>query len=330
MRTIIQSKTTNTLRVAAGSLLAALVLCLWPNGAFLAPAMAQDIPRLKVITTVFPAFDFARSLTGGLADVTLLLPPGAESHSYEPTPKDIRALEEADLLVFVGGESEHWVREVLASLGEEAPLGLAMMDCVPTKAEERTASMEAEAGTGSEAAPEMDEHVWTSPKNAQEIVSCLSRDLQRLSPSAEVDDRIEQNAQTYLGQLSQLDQAFAQAVAGGTRSKIIFGDRFPFRYLVDAYGLQYDAAFPGCSEDSEPSARTITALIREIQQDHIPVVFYIEFSNRKTAGILAEETGAKPLLMHSCHNVSRGEMDAGATYLSLMEGNVAALREALS
>lgn len=138
------------------------------------------------------------------------------------------------------------------------------------------------------------------------------------------------NLESYLAELSSLDEAFTEVVKNGKRDLIIFGDRFPLRYFADAYGLRYDAAFPGCSEDSEPSVRTVMSLVEEVREQQIPVVFYIEFSSRKTADILAEETGAKPLMFHSCHNVSAQEMKDGATYMSLMRGNVEALREALN
>lgn len=134
---------------------------------------------------------------------------------------------------------------------------------------------------------------------------------------------------TYLADLKELDAAFEETVANGKRDLIVFGDRFPFRYFAHDYHLRYDAAFPGCSEDSEPSVRTVISLVDTIRAEQIPVIFYIEFSSRKTADVLAEETGAKELLFHSCHNVSAEELDAGATYLSLMWNNVAALKEAL-
>ena len=134
---------------------------------------------------------------------------------------------------------------------------------------------------------------------------------------------------TYLAGLKELDAAFEETVADGKRDLIVFGDRFPFRYFAHDYHLRYDAAFPGCSEDSEPSVRTVISLVDTIRAEQIPVIFYIEFSSRKTADVLAEETGARELLFHSCHNVSAEELDAGATYLSLMWNNVAALKEAL-
>ncbi len=313
-------------------ILLTLVCGLWFS-CVAAPCHAQALPtgdRLSIIATVFPAYDFAHALVGDLADVRLLLPPGVESHTFEPTPQDVLALQGADLLVYVGGESEHWVKEILASLGEDAPFAMAMMNCVTLKEEQHSASMAHEHLSDVDHGPQMDEHVWTSPRNAKQIVLQMSQELQRLCPSDNMDALIAHNQAEYQVKLDALDATFADIVGKGLRQKIIFGDRFPFRYFADAYGLSYDAAFPGCSEDSEPSAQTLVSLIGEIQAEQIPVVFYIEFSNHKTADILAEETGARTMLMHSCHNVSQAEMDKGVTYLSLMEGNAAALREALN
>ena len=174
----------------------------------------------------------------------------------------------------------------------------------------------------------MDEHVWTSPKNAIQIVSSLKDTLCALNPAnASV---YTANYEAYYTSLADLDAAFENIVSSGKRDLLIFGDRFPLRYFADAYQLDYDAAFPGCSEDSEPSVRTVISLVDTVREQRIPVVFYIEFSSRRTADILAEETGAKPLLFHSCHNVSREEIESGATYLSLMWQNTEALKEALN
>ncbi|NLV58029.1 MAG: zinc ABC transporter substrate-binding protein [Clostridiales bacterium] len=294
---------------------------------------SADGRPLRIITTLFPGYDFARTLLGDKGNVTLLLPPGAESHTFEPTPQDILDISKADLFVYAGGESEHWVREMLSSLGESVPQTFAMMDFVALEAEEYTASMQKEQEDEDHVQQEdgvsLDEHVWTSPKNAIQLVKSLSGVLQGLLPLEGDRKAVLENEAMYVAKLTDLDAAFQRVVDQGAKRTLIFGDRFPFRYLMDAYHLSYDAAFPGCSEDSEPSAQTLASLIGRIKSENIPVVFYIEFSSRKTAEILAEETGAKPLLLHSCHNVSQHEMDAGATYLSLMEGNVAALREAL-
>lgn len=298
---------------------------------------------LSIIASNFPAFDFARSLTGDTADVKLLLPPGSESHSYEPTPQDIIAIQNCDLFIYTGGESDSWIEAILASMGADAPETFRMSDCVTLLASQTTASMEhSHSHDHNEELEcsdpdhvheeghlhEMDEHVWTSPKNVMLIASALAETLGKLNPA--LASVYSSNHAAYQAELAELDAAFEAIIAAGKRDLIIFGDRFPLRYFADAYHLRYDAAFPGCSEDSEPSVRTVISLVDIVREQQIPAIFYIEFSSRRTADILAEETGAKPLLFHSCHNVSAEKIEAGATYLSLMWQNTEALKEALN
>ena len=290
--------------------------------------------RLRIIATIFPAFDFAREIAKDTAAVQLLLPPGSESHSYEPTPQDIIAIQNADLFVYVGSESDHWIEEILLSMGDRAPHTFRLTDSVTLLHEELSQSMEHQHTHAHDEEcdhehenDELDEHVWTSPKNVIRIVEDLCGVLSAIAP--EHAQQYAQSAESYIAELSALDAAFEQVVAQGSRDLMIFGDRFPLRYFAAAYGLRYDAAFPGCSEDSEPSVRTVISLVDTVREQQIPVIFYIEFSSRRTADILAEETGATPLLFHSCHNVSAEEIRNGATYLSLMWQNVEALKEAL-
>ena len=218
-----------------------------------------------------------------------------------------------------------------------------MSDCVTLLASETTASMEHSHSHDHNEEwecsdpdhvheeghrHEMDEHVWTSPKNVMLIASSLAETLGKLNPA--LASVYSSNHAAYQAELAELDAAFEAIIAAGKRDLIIFGDRFPLRYFAEAYHLRYDAAFPGCSEDSEPSVRTVISLVDAVREQQIPAIFYIEFSSRRTADILAEETGAKPLLFHSCHNVSAEEIEAGATYLSLMWQNTEALKEALN
>ena len=310
--------------------LLALILCCVLMPVFSAAAQEE---KLQIIATIFPAFDFARTISGEHAQVSLLLPPGSESHSYEPTPQDLIAIQNADLFMYVGGESDHWIEELLSSMDEKAPRSFRLMDCVSLIEEEISESMEHahdhhEPCDHTHEHKELDEHVWTSPKNVIQIVRELASVLKELSPvHASAFDR---SAQQYIADLQALDAAFEQVVSTASRGLLIFGDRFPFRYFADAYNLRYDAAFPGCSEDSEPSVRTVISLVDTVREQQIPVIFYIEFSSRRTADILAEETGAKPLLFHSCHNLSADELKNGATYLGLMQQNLDALKEALN
>lgn len=290
--------------------------------------------RLSILAVNFPAYDLARTLAHDTADVQMLLPPGSESHSYEPTPQDIIAIQNADLFLYTGGESDAWVESILHSLGDRQPQVFRLADSVTLLSEAASENMEhthehhEHCDDPAHAHQEMDEHVWTSPKNMMRIAQDLADALCGIAP--EHAPVYAKAAQDYLHELKQLDAAFETIVGEGQRDLIIFGDRFPFRYFAAAYGLRYDAAFPGCSEDSEPSVRTVISLVDAVREQHIPVIFYIEFSSRRTADILAEETGAKPMLFHSCHNVSAEEIEAGASYLTLMWQNAEALKEALS
>ena len=290
---------------------------------------------LTIVATNFPSFDLARSIAGDTANISMLLPPGAESHSYEPTPQDIITIQNADLFIYTGSESDHWIDGILSSFGKNSPRTFSLMAHVRLLEEELSASMEHthdhahdENCEHEHDAVEMDEHVWTSPVNVMLLAEKLCDALQEICP--ENTSVYVQRLDHYLNELNVLDTAFRNIVANSKRKLLIFGDRFPMRYFANEYGLQYDAAFPGCSEDSEPSVRTVISLIDTVRAQQIPVICHIEFSSQRTADILAEETEAVPKLFHSCHNVSAEEIESGTTYLSLMWNNVEVLKEALN
>lgn len=282
----------------------------------------EEDERLQVVTTIFPQYDFVRQIAGDAVSATMLLPPGGESHAYEPTPGDMRRVAECDLFIGVGGPSEHWAAELLDSLDREKRT-LYLLDIVEPVDEELVEGMETEA----EEEEEIDEHVWTSPRNAARIVSAICDELCALDPANEPLFRA--NAEIYLDELEALDTEFCEIVAGGARHTVVFGERFPFRYLADAYGLDYYAAFPGCSAETEPAPATVAFLIGKVKDEQIPVVFTIEFSTGTVADAICEATGARRLEMHSCHNLSAEDFSAGVTYLTLMRRNAEALREAL-
>ncbi len=174
---------------------------------------------------------------------------------------------------------------------------------------------------------EYDEHIWTSPANAMKLVEVITETLKEVSP--ENASYFEENKNSYETELKGLDDEFKDIVANGRHRMIVVADKFPFRYFAQEYGLSYRAAFSGCSTDTEPSAKTIAYLIDRIKENQIQAVFYLELSSHRTADIISEETGAKPLLLHSCHNVTRRQFDEGVTYLQLMKQNAKNLQEAL-
>ncbi len=286
--------------------------------------------RLLVVTTIFPYYDFVRQIAGDRVKLKLVVPAGMDSHSFEPTPADMIAMQEADVLICNGGEMEQWVKKVLGSLDTSHMKVLTMMDYVDVVEEEHVEGMEEEEHRhedGFEMHIEYDEHIWTSPVNAQAIVKIISRTLAEAAPGEQ--SRFEANTQAYLQELEDLDSQFRQVADQGRLHMIVVADKFPFRYFADEYGLSYRAAFSGCSGDTEPSASTIAYLIDKVKEDRIPAVYYLELSSHRTAEIIQEETGAAPLLLHSCHNVTRKQFDEGVTYLQLMRQNVENLRYGL-
>ena len=286
---------------------------------------SQSDGRLQIVSTIFPSYDFARAIAGENADVSILLAPGVESHSYEPTPQDIIRIQNFDLFLYTGGESDTWVDDLLASFDEPVNT-VKMMDCVEVYEEELLEGMQTEESTGTQET-EYDEHVWTSPKNAILISRAIEKNLCDIDPENAAS--YQENASAYIAQLEMLDQNFRDFFAGVSNKTMVFGDRFPFRYFAEEYGLDCFAAFPGCSSETEPSVATIAFLTDKVKSENITTVFYIEFSNHQVADSIAEAAGAKTALFHSCHNVSEQEQRDGATYLSLMEQNLNTLKEAL-
>ena len=313
---------------AAALAMALILICVTVSGCE-KPAADQADGKLNVVATIFAPYDFVRQIAGERVNLKMLITPGAESHSFEPTPQDMIAIQNCDVFLYVGGENDEWVRKILDSVDTESMEMLPLMECVDVVEEELAPGMEGgEEPHGQDGHEGYDEHVWTSPKNAVKIAERVADTLCRADPDHSEEYRTR--AESYVQKLKELDRKFEQVVSDSARKTIVFGDRFPFRYLADAYGLTYYAAFPGCATETEASAATIAFLVKTIREEGIPVVFHMELSNEKMADTLCEATGAQKRLLHACHNVSREDFQNGETYLSLMERNVEALKEALN
>ena len=293
----------------------------------------EDSERPQIVATVFPAYDFARSAAGELADVTLLLPPGAESHSYEPTPADILRVQRCDLFIYLGGESDAWVDTILSAIEPRGDV-LRMIDCVDLLEEETVEGMQGGHDQDHEHEEDhdhlgevvgMDEHVWTAPRNAAAVTRIIGQRLALLDRSN--GEAYAAGAEAYALELEALDRDFAAFFDTLPDRTIVFGDRFPLLYFAEAYDLDYYAAFPGCGAQTEPSAATVAFLTRKVREEGLPAVWYIEFSNHLVADSIAEAAGVETAQFHTCHNVSRADLEAGATCLSLMRANLEALRE---
>lgn len=284
----------------------------------------KDSQKLKIISTVFPPYDLARQIAGDNADISILLPPGSESHTYEPTAKEIIEIQNCDIFLYIGGENEQWAEKIISSNKSDSVKTVKLIDCVKTLEEAELHEEEHEE----EHSHETDEHIWTSPKNEQLMLTAVYDAICEADPENKAV--YTKNKDSYNGQLSELDKAYKEAVGNAKNKTIIMADKFPFRYLAEEYGLDFYAAFSSCSDESEPSAAAMTSLISKIKELKIPVVYYLEFSSTKVADTLCSETGASSLMLHSCHNVSKEDLDKGVTYVELMKQNLENLKTALN
>lgn len=297
---------------------ALLCLCLMLCGCTAQPEKPHDETKLQIVCTSFPAYDFAREIAGDRAELTLLIKPGSEVHSYEPTPKDMIRIQESDLFICNGGESEQWAKTLITPELNT----IYMMDCVDTVEESADGIYNAEDGE-----PELDEHVWTSPLNAIKISEEICNALCKLD--TDNAEAYKTNFTAYKAQLVALDREFRQVIKNSGKHTLVFADRFPMRYFALEYGLDCYAAFPGCSSETEPSAKTVAYLIDRVREDKIPAVLYMEFSNQKMADVICEDTGCKKLPFYSAHSVSAEQFEQGVSYLDLMRINLNSLKEAL-
>ena len=277
--------------------------------------------KLSVVATNFPCFDMARQAAGELAEVTLLIQPGMEVHAYDPAPADILKIGGADLFVYIGGESDVWAEDILSSFGGSAPATVRLMDAVTPLEEEGGDAHAHEDG------PEYDEHIWTSPVNAAAMARTMGEALAGVDP--ERADAYRANAEAYASEIEAVDGEIRAIVDGAARRELVFADRFPFLYFVREYGLDYLAAFPSCTADTEASPKILATLIERVKADGIPAVYTIEMSAQNIARTVAEETGAEVLTLHSLQNVTLDEFEAGESYVSIMKKNAEALRRGL-
>ena len=296
--------------------------------------------KLSIVTTIFPEYDWVREILGEKADnaeITMLLDNGVDLHSYQPTADDIVKISDCDLFIYVGGESDEWVEDALrnAANGNMKVINLLEVLGDSVKTEEIVEGMQEEEHEHEDAEEheheeEADEHVWLSLKNAKMLVRVISKALQELDPDNK--DIYAANADAYVKKLSALDAEYQTAVDAASNKTILFGDRFPFRYLVDDYGLRYYAAFVGCSAETEAGSETISFLAKRVDELKLPCVLTIEGAQHKIAETIVRNTTAKNqrvLTMDSMQSTTSKDVKNGTTYLSVMEKNLSVLKEAL-
>ena len=300
--------------------------------------LAEEAGKIRVVTTIFPIYDWVREIAGdtGNTEITLLLDSGVDLHSFQPSAQDILKVATCDLFIYVGGESDEWAEDALAEAVNPDMVVISLVEALGenAKAEEIVEGMEAEEEEeeGEEGEEEeIDEHVWLSLRNAQVFTSAIADALAQKDPANA--DSYRANAEAYGAKLAALDAAYAGAVDSAAHKTLLFGDRFPFRYLTDDYGLAYYAAFAGCSAETEASFETVIFLAKKTDELQLPAVLTIEGKDHRIAETIIGSTADKNrklLTLNSLQGTTANDIEQGATYLKIMEDNLAVLKEALN
>ena len=316
----------------------AVILLLFSLTACTSDISQSNSGKMKVVTVIFPEYDFARAVCGKYADVYMITKPGAEIHGYEPSLSDINMIRSADLLVYTGGESQQWIDKILNSFDGKKIKTLRLMDSVDLLYEEHPDYIgkehhDHEDGSdvhdGSDKAnySGYDEHIWLSFSNANKMLRAISDSVSESDPGN--SDYYKKNTDEYVEKISAADMKMHDVLSGAKRKIIAVGDRFPFLYFVKQYGIDYCAAFSGCSPEYDANPSTIIYITEAVKKNNIPVVFTIELSDGRMADTICEETGAKKLVLNSCQNISKSDFNSGLTYADIMNQNIINLKEAL-
>lgn len=282
----------------------------------------EDDGVLSIVVTAFPHYDFARQITKGVenVEIKMLISPGNEVHTYEPSPSDILAVSSCDVFIYTGGESDTWAKNILSSSENGDMTVISFMDLCSD-----SISMHEKEHEGHEHV--YDEHVWTSPSQAAYIAHAIKNVL--IGIDRKNADKYIENGDEFEKQIRKVENTFMEVVNERVRDAVIVADRFPFYHLAEEFDIEYFSAYPGCSSSTEPSAAVIAELSEKVKNENIPYVFTIEFSNQKIANNVISGTDAEILTLHSCHNVTAEDFEKGVTYIDLMSVNAQNLRKAL-
>ncbi len=287
---------------------------------------------LKIVTTIFPEYDWTRNILGDSdADLTLLVDNGTDLHSFQPSADDIITISTCDVFIYVGGSSDTWVEDALENASNENMRVINLMDVLgdTVKEEETVEGMQAEAEE--DEGIEYDEHIWLSLRNAETACRAIADEL--CSADEDNAELYRANADAYIEKLNSLDAEYQAAADSASCRTLLFGDRFPFRYMTDDYGLEYYAAFAGCSAESEASFETISFLAGKADELGLTHIITLENSSSQiaeTVSAASADKSAEILQMDSMQSVSAADIDAGADYISIMEKNLEVLKKALS
>lgn len=297
---------------------------------------STDSDKLSIVTTIFPEYDWVAQIVGDKADaidLTLLLDNGVDLHSYQPTADDIVKISSCDLFIYVGGESDAWVDDALKEAINKDMIVIDLLEVLgdSVKEEEVVEGMEAEDEEEEEEGPEYDEHVWLSLRNAVILVKTIEEAIAKLD--ADNADAYKTNADSFIEKLEALDEEYKNTVENAKYKTLLFGDRFPFRYMTDDYGLEYYAAFVGCSAESEASFETISFLAGKVDELGLPAVVALEGTDHRIAETVIASTknkSAEIVSMDSMQSVTSADVENGTSYLSIMEKNLSVLKDALN
>ncbi len=295
---------------------------------------AEDGGKPVIVCTIFPEYDWLRQLLGARADefdLRLLLHNGTDMHNYQPSVEDIVTISSCDMLAYVGGQSDAWIKDAASAAQNQNQIVIDLFDVLADELLEEELSPGMAHEETAETGVVYDEHVWLSLSNAQLVCDALTEQLTILDP--EGAQEYAANNQAYQLELQALDEAYRQTVDTAARTHLLFGDRFPFLYLVNDYQLSYDAAFPGCSAETEASFETVTYLAGRLESLALPVVLTIENSNSDIAQTIINNSSVQNveiLTLNSMQSITQEEIDAGEDYLSIMEENLQTLRQALN
>lgn len=278
--------------------------------------------KIKVVATLFPQYDFVQQIAKDKVDVTLLLPPGTEAHTYDPSPKDIININESDLFVYTGDYMEPWAKNIAASIKASVDV----LDV--TKNIELEKENHNEEETHDEHQHEYDPHVWLDISNAKIMVDNILEEL--IKVDSENKEYYIQNAKEYKEKLDKLDSDFEYVIKTAKRNLICFGDKFSYMYFIHAYNLDYISVYDSCLAEAEPSISKLLEIQKEIEKEGLPVIFYESLSEGKIAKQIANDMKVKALVFSSVHTVSSEDIQNGATYISVMEQNLANLKAALN
>ena len=290
----------------------------------------NNTEKIKVTASNFASYDFLRAIIGDNDNVelTFLLGPGKDAHSYDPTAQDLITIQNSDLFIYIGGEMEKWADRVLPTLDTGNTKVICVADDIKTIDEQEIDGAEPEEEEDEEEGA-FDEHIWTSPDNAITMVNTLEKSMEEIDSSN--SSKYKQNAENYIAKIKNVDKQIQEIVDNKKRDRLVFGDKMPMQYFINYYKLQVSAAFSGCSTETEPSSKTIAYLVNKAKEEKTPVILYIELNNGKVANTIANEVGngCRAMQIQTLHNVSKTDFDNGETWVSLMERNLDVLKAAL-